>query len=538
MTATGVPNSSWTDSPRAPGLRESPPSNSRVTGRRAARLGLLLAAAAAVRLWFFTGLALGDDVFYVSAAAALAEGQGWPPLPLHWHTRLGITASTAAGLSVAGWSPVVFVWLPFAASLAGVWLCQHVVERVAGERAAWVAAILYAAFPLEIIYSTHLFPDIVAGTLSALAVWLWVRGLRDDSTPAILGAGLALALGYLCRETVLLLGPVFVTLWLFFGRLWRPRLAWVGLVPLLTVLIESALYLHATGDPLYRWRALAAQQQDAGNLALIAASASGGGFWSDPLLMLVTSHEFGVVPVLAVLLAVRTIRWRPDLRWVALWLLIGVGWLYYGTTVPTAWVPVQRDPRYAAPFTIPAVLLVAVLLDEWPRGRRLLATCVLVGIALVAASLDQGGSEMSAHRAFVESKFAAEAALEPFEYYGARWQRGLQSPAVFACASDAGRRSVVELARTLPDAEIVAASARRYFVFSPARRPDLLARMAAAGWRPVTEVAGTSPPARRVLARLLRHVPSQGDRAARLDVPPHLVVLEQPIASSTTSGVN
>ena len=535
MTATGVPNSTWTDSPRTSGPHDSSPRHSRVTSRRAGRLVLLLTAAAAVRLWFFTGLALGDDVFYVSAAAALAEGQGWPPLPLHWHTRIGITGATAAGLTMAGWSPLVFVWLPFAASLTGVWLCHHIVERVAGERAAWVAAILYAAFPLEIIYSTHLFPDIVAGVLSALAVWLWVRGLRDDSTRALIGSGLALAAGYLCRETVLLLGPVFVALWLFFGRLWRPRLLWVGLAPLVLVFVECAVYAHAVGDPLYRWRALAAQQQDPGNLALIAASASGGSFWSDPLLMLMTSHEFGLVPLCAVVLALLTIRWRPDLRWVALWLLIGCGWLYYGTTVPTAWVPVHRDPRYAAAFTIPAVLLIAVLLDGWPKYWKALATSVLVVVGLAGASLDQGGSELSAHRAFVESGFAGEAALEPFEYYGARWQRGLRSPVAFACASDAGRRSVVDLARTLPGAEVVATSERRYFVFSPARRPDLSARMATAGWRPVTEIAGTAPPARRFLARLLGQVPSQRARAARLEIPPHLVVLEQPIAAGASA---
>jgi hypothetical protein len=51
--------------------------------------------------------------------------------------------------------------------------------------------------------------------------------------------------------------------------------------------------------------------------------------------------------------------------------------------------------------------------------------------------------------------------------------------------------------------------------------------MAAAGGRPVTEIAGTPPAGRRLLARLLREVPSQGERAARLGVPPHLVVLEK-----------
>jgi hypothetical protein len=221
--------------------------------------------------------------------------------------------------------------------------------------------------------------------------------------------------------------------------------------------------------------------------------------------------------------------WRKrDLRWVSVWLLVGLAWLYYGTTIPTAWVPVQRDPRYAASFTIPAVLLIAVFLVEWSRRRRAIAMAMLVGLGLVGASLDQRGSELSAHRTFVGTEFAAEAALEPFEYYGARWQHGLRAPVAFACASDTGRSSVVDLARALPGAVVAAASDRRYFVFSPVRRPDLAAQMTAAGWRPVTEITGSAPAGRRWLAHLLRGFPSQGERAARLAVPPHLVILEHP----------
>lgn len=492
------------------------------------RIALLLAAAAVVRLIFFTGLTLGDDVFYLSAATALSNQEGWPPLPLHWHTRLGITVPTAAALTLFGWHPIVFVWLPFAASLAGLWLCYRIVGRVAGEDAGRIAAILYAAFPLDVIYSTHLFPDVVVGTLAAGSVWLWVTGLTTRSTKALVGSGVAFAAGYLCRETVFLLAPVYGALWLVKGRPRAWRLLWFAVPPAATVLAEALVYRQATGDPLYRWRAMAAQQANPETLSAIAAPSSGGGFWTDPLLMLVSSHEFGAIYALAVPLAVLALWRRPSLRWAAVWLLVGLAWLYYGTTIPTGWVPVQRDPRYAAAFTVPAILLVAAQAVRWPPAWRMAVVSGLVGLGLIGAGLDQRASELAAHRAFLTTEFADAASLEPFEYYAARWVSGLRSPVVFACAADAGRRSVAETARTLPGAEVVPADTRRYFVYSPSRRPDLGLKMARDGWLIAAEIKGTTPPGRRWLAAVLRLVPTQEQRAARLAIPPQLVILERP----------
>lgn len=507
------------------------------------RLGLLLLAAAVVRLSFFTGLTLGDDVFYISAAAALAEGQGWPPLPLHWHTRLGMTLPTAASLITLGWHPFVFVLVPFIASMAGVWLCFHIVERVAGERAAWLAAIFQVVFPLEVLYSTHLFPDIVVGNLAALSVWLWVAGLTRDSGRAFFWAGVAFAAAYLCRETILLEMPVFAALWGYFGRLHRRKILWVGVVPILIVLIECAVYASSTGDPFYRWHAVAAQQTPAAGLApapAVPVPRSGNSVWgklSDPLWMLVTSHEFSVFHILSVPLAVLTFWWWPSLRWVSLWLLVGLGWLFYGTTVPTAWRPLHPDPRYAASLTIPALLLVAAYLVNWAPRRRHAATVVLVVLAIAATSLDQRGSELTAHRTFLQSEYARSASLEPFEYYGARWALGLQSRADFACAGDEGRQSVIDLALALPGTTVVPVNERRYFVFSPRRRPALAQRMEGMGWRLVAEITGTPPPGRRWFASVLPFVPGQGRRFEPVGRPPRLMVFENPTGGQGGLGV-
>src|SRR6266852_3036360 len=75
----------------------------------ACKLAGLLGLALVVRLLFFTGMALGDDVFYATQAVALAESGSWPPEPYHWQTRLGMVLPTALAVKLLGPQPLAFV---------------------------------------------------------------------------------------------------------------------------------------------------------------------------------------------------------------------------------------------------------------------------------------------------------------------------------------------------------------------------------------------------------------------------------------------
>jgi 4-amino-4-deoxy-L-arabinose transferase-like glycosyltransferase len=489
--------------------------------------GLLLAALL-VRLLYFTGLALGDDVFYSTQAQAWAQSGNWPPQPLHWHTRLGMVAPVALCIKLFGPCPIAFVLWPLLASVTGVLVCFAVATDLVGRRTAWVAAVFQAAFPLELIYSTHLFPDVVVGVFSVLSLWYWIRGLRNDRATDYFLAGAFFASGYLCRETVLMEGPIYLVLWAWAGRLRRPRLAWVFVVPVVALALECGLYAATTGTPMYRWKAIAAQQQEAGNLELIRTGTSGGNFWTDPLLMLVARQEFALYQAFALAAAAYGLwRW-PAVRPLALWLAVGFVWLYYGTTVPTRWVNLQRDPRYAVSLTTPAVILLAFALGSWPARLRWPVVGLLVGTGLFAAGLDQGQTIRTPHRLFVNSEYAAEAVLEPFEYAGALWEAG-PSPPAFGCAEDLGRPSVFRLFGELPGASVRRTSGSRYVVLSPERRPELLARLKGEGWEVVSSLSGEPTPSRALVALLLARLPSQQQRANRILHPPRLFVLRNPL---------
>jgi hypothetical protein len=492
------------------------------------KLATLLGAALLIRLCFFTGLVLGDDVLYATQAAAMAQGGSWPPEPLHWHTRLGVVLPTALSLACLGTFPLAFVLWPLVASTLSVWVCFAIADDLTDRRTAWLAAVFQAAFPLEVIYSTHLFPDVLVGLFSTLSIWFWIRALRGDRGRDYVWCGAFFAAGYLCRETVLMLGPVYLALWAWAGRVNRPRLAWVFLAPLLVLVLECGVYAATADSALYRWNAIAAQQRDPENLELTQASVSGGNFWTDPLLMIAARQEFALYHALAFPVAVYALwRW-PKARPLAIWLTVGFVWIYYGTTAPAGWVTLQRDPRYAASLTAPGVILLAYGLGSLSAKLCWPVAALLIVSGLFAAGLDQGKTIRAPHRAFVDSEYAAEAALEPFEYVAARWELGLDRQPAFRCAADRGRGSVVRLLDGFGRTTLTPSTQARYFVFSPERRPDLLPQLTAKGWVVVATIPGEPTASRRAVARLLELIPSQQERARRIMHPPGLLILKNP----------
>jgi hypothetical protein len=202
--------------------------------------------------------------------------------------------------------------------------------------------------------------------------------------------------------------------------------------------------------------------------------------------------------------------------------------VFYGTTVPTAWVPLASDPRYASSLTIPALLILAAHIVTWRRSLQLWAVGFLIGSSLLSAALDQRASELSAHKAFLRTEFVGDAALEPLEYFGARWVAGLRTRVAFGCAADQGRGSVADLVAALPAARVVPADEARYFVFSPRRRRNFEPALEREGWRRVAEVLGEAPAVRRWGLSVLSVIPGQEGRFRFASQAPRLVVMERP----------
>ena len=126
---------------------------------------------------------------------------------------------------------------------------------------AKLAAIFQAAFPLELIYSTHLFPDVLVALFSTLSLWCWIRALRNGKASNFLASGAFFAAGYLCRETVIMEGPVYLALWLLERCPRHSRILWALLGPVLVVSMECGIFAITAGTAFYRWEAILLSRQ-------------------------------------------------------------------------------------------------------------------------------------------------------------------------------------------------------------------------------------------------------------------------------------
>jgi hypothetical protein len=489
-----------------------------------------LATALIVRLILFNGVSLHDDVNYWMQSIATGLAHSWPPFPSHWHTRLGFILPCALLLKIFGlklWTPYLFTML---GGLAEIALTYFIAREFTSERTARLAAWLGVFFPLNILYSSFLFVDLWAGVLAAASLLFWIRALKTDAVKNYLLASLCFGLAWLCRETIIMCAPIYLALWWQAGRWRRPQLLW-ALPPALLILGgELLLYQLTAGNWHYRLDAMLHQQKDASNLDLIASSGRGGFFFA-PIFQLLTSHDLG--GFLLAGLAVTIFYWRKIPTALALWLVVGYAWLAWGTTVPYAWVTLQRDPRYISPLTAPCLIAIAIFLCGLKNNflrNGLFAALAVVG--LLGASLSAGQTALTAHKRFVASEFnRADTVLEPFTYFGARAAQNFSvadSQPRFACASDLGRNSTVAQINYLPGARTAACADAHYLVLSVREQPEKWKLKVKEGWRKVKEIPGDAVFARRALAHVLLLVRPHNARFAALAEAPGLVVLENP----------
>jgi hypothetical protein len=197
-----------------------------------AALALVLAGSVAVDLLFFTGFIASDDVLYTTAARRLAEtGSLWPGLAAHearllmigWCALVG--ALTGQDVQAIAASFVVFHQM---VNVLTFWLGRQLRRAAVGV----LAAALTATFPLMVVFSTTILPDIpmTACFLAAFVAFhsAYVGGPRPRRSNILMTlSGATLGLAFLVKESGLVPVPLFLALAL--AHEWRTRAAQGGI---------------------------------------------------------------------------------------------------------------------------------------------------------------------------------------------------------------------------------------------------------------------------------------------------------------------
>jgi len=383
------------------------------------KLLAVLALALLVRVFTFAGyVGQPDEITNVEMVQEILSGS-WPRyedriVEMVFPTRIGYLGVNAALVGLLGPSDLSYTLYSLLASLGTLVVVFFLGRRWLGERGAVWAALLFAFFPLDVIFASKVSGDPALTFLCALSVLLFFRAQdlpsRGRRARGMFLAGCVAGLAYLHKVTAgyvcVFFAVIGVAHMLRARRVcWRYGALALGFALLFTV--EMGFQLAVNQDPLYRWHVFMRQSESPELRASLHAEERLDGWrddvkrlcWTFPVrslfsLRLGLYHWFIFPAVAYALLFRRKDLWAPLLWWFLVAALLNLSTWGGG-----------RLPFYARqlyPVVVPGVILLAAAfaaLEQWraleaPGFRR--AMRVLLGAA-AAISL-AGGVLLSVFR--------------------------------------------------------------------------------------------------------------------------------------------
>ena len=206
-----------------------------------------------LRLIFFSGVGISDDLAYSRFAHDIDKGLETQS-GLTLSTRMGIIYATSFSYKLLGindFSSVLFVLL---ASLGNIVLAYFFGKLLFNQKIALASAFLISFFPLEVVYSTKLLTDLPSAFFMALGVYVFLYAeLKAKKAHRILylASGLSIGAGYFIRESALLIALFFIA-YILYNRKIKVEYLLVPLGVLIVLGIESFIFFKLTGDPFFR----------------------------------------------------------------------------------------------------------------------------------------------------------------------------------------------------------------------------------------------------------------------------------------------
>jgi 4-amino-4-deoxy-L-arabinose transferase-like glycosyltransferase len=330
----------------------------------------LVALAMVLRLVFFTGFVGSDDSVYLEAGADLVQRGHWLGKDLA-SSRLGFVAATAGAIKLFGMNEFGTIAVSYVAALALLIEVFFLARLYFGDRAGVLAVALLALYPLNIVLSTILVPEILLGALMAGAVLAYETSRRRVApAPKVLGAvgaGVLLGIAYLVKEPAALLIAGLGLAWAVLAiKDRRIEAAWVGVIAgfVLVMGAESLVRFATTGGAFERFRI--SSQTIAFGQATWQEERDLAPWYLYPRSMFVSFYQVGLLfYVLVAALGIALVkRMRLPLALVV-WLGVVLGYLAFGSVSFTRYVPLPKLPRYLEAITVPAIVLAAGVLAPY-----------------------------------------------------------------------------------------------------------------------------------------------------------------------------
>lgn len=220
-------------------------------------LPIIIILAAIVRIIFFMGHVFSDDSYYSQLAISFLEGrypQGYIGYPIDLARKL-ITAITAAGFMVFGKNEIGSIAFPFLFSLLSIGLIYAITKEIFDKKTALISAFILAIFPIDIIFATLNFSDLIAAFFINFGIYYIIRYLKYNESKDSFFAGIYFAVSIFGKMNFYYVGILLIILLLY--RLKTTHKIDQGIlvslmVPTMLLFFEALIYGSKTGDYLYR----------------------------------------------------------------------------------------------------------------------------------------------------------------------------------------------------------------------------------------------------------------------------------------------
>lgn len=373
---------------------------------------LLLSIGAIVRVIFFVGIQGFDDLYYINYIHDLIEN-GFRLPKSHWEARLGLILPVYFFCMIFGLSEITTAIFPFLCSMVNIALVYKISEMLFNKTTAILSTILFCFFPLEIYFGTSVYATVPLETMCSLSAYSLLKGNIMETRWHFLVSGLFLGLAYLTHMTGLFLG-LFISLFIFFfinkNRSKKILLIFVGFI--VVFLAETTLYTFTSGDPLYRANTIMqshfaskssiTQQRGIVRKEIVRKDTSfiketakgtqvlrGKNRWLEPLWTLTTQQEFGLyyyfICFATIYFLFKKNKSLP-LKYMLLWFIPLILYLFYGTTSPRGYCILRRWPRYYSIVNVPAIIILGYFLSCLIQHKKT-AISYAVFFGLIASSV-------------------------------------------------------------------------------------------------------------------------------------------------------
>ena len=320
----------------------------------------------ALRLVFFAGMSASDSLAYSKAANEIDKGID-PNSTLTLTTRMGLIYATALSYTLFGindFSSVLFVLLT---SIGNIILVFYFGKLLFNKKVGLIAASLLSFFPLDIVYSTKLISDIPSAFFMSLGVYFFLYSEIKPKLKYNAGyflSGFLMGIGYLIRESALLIG-LFFLIYVLYKKKIKKEYFLVALGFLTIFAVELMIFYNLTGDPFFRSTA----SQKYLSAAMIAYNYFGRlsfptGLFHYPYIILTTNilSYFYIAIFIAIIYC--WIYRKKETLTIQMWFISLLLYLSFGSSSLTHYAPFKAADRYLTIITIPGILLLAFFLSE------------------------------------------------------------------------------------------------------------------------------------------------------------------------------